>query len=262
MKKLFTILILLLINALNTFSQQNIATIDGIYRGENLIVNNPFDPDGGAGFCIFDVKVNGQKLNETTNSSSFEIDFSSFGLRPGDRISIEFQQRINCGNVEIVNPHVIMVKSTFKTKSISVEDGELVWSTTGERGQLPFTVEQFKWNKWKPLGTVEGNGTSGVNDYSYPIQLHSGENRFRVKQIDYTRRPNYSEEATHFSPQTPVEFTQKGKVVTFSASTIYEIYNSYGRIVQKGEGKQVDLSKLEKGTYYLSYDNETKKVDR
>ena len=44
--------------------------------------------------------------------------------------------------------------------------------------------------------------------------------------------------------------------ITFTGETLYEIYDYYGTIVKKGYGKQIDVSSLVKGGYYLCYDNE------
>jgi len=50
--------------------------------------------------------------------------------------------------------------------------------------------------------------------------------------------------------------------VNFSANTSYELYNVYGQIVKRGFGTNLDLNSLQKGTYYLSYDNRTEKLLR
>jgi hypothetical protein len=44
-------------------------------------------------------------------------------------------------------------------------------------------------------------------------------------------------------------------VITFSASTLYEIYDQYGNIVKRGYAASVDVSTLKKDLYYLNYDN-------
>ena len=37
--------------------------------------------------------------------------------------------------------------------------------------------------------------------------------------------------------------------------TMFELVNKYGVLVKKGEGSKVDFSGLEKGEYWVSYDN-------
>jgi hypothetical protein len=45
--------------------------------------------------------------------------------------------------------------------------------------------------------------------------------------------------------------------ITFMDETAYEIYDSKGEIVLSGKGKIIDLKTLQKGIYYINYDNKT-----
>ena len=100
---------------------------------------------------------------------------------------------------EVLNPEVLKPKSTFGTKEISFSgDGVLNWTTDNETGSLDYIVEQFRWNKWVKVGEVKGIGTPGTHSYSYKIAPHSGENRARVKQVDYSGKPRYSDDARFY----------------------------------------------------------------
>jgi len=138
-------------------------------------------------------------------------------------------------------------------------NGLFTWTTTGESGSLPFIIEQFRWNKWVKVGKVNGKGTAGTNKYSFKVNPHSGNNRFRIKQIDYTRKPRYSTEVRYRSMLPPVTFQpQKPSTeIVFSRETIYEIYDYYGNLVDKGFSARVDISKLKKGDYFLNYGTKT-----
>ena len=155
-------------------------------------------------------------------------------------------------------------RSTFNIESIKIDPktGRLIWVTSGEMGSLPFIVEQYKWNKWVKVGEVPGKGTPSLHSYSVPVHFHSGLNRFRVKQVDYTKKPHYSQVITYKSNTPPVTFKPgNGKKVSdkiyFSAPTDYEIYDYYGRLKLKGYSKTVDVSSLPKGTYFINYGNKT-----
>jgi hypothetical protein len=132
-------------------------------------------------------------------------------------------------------------------------------TTTNETGELPYKIEQFRWNKWVEVGDFEGKGSPDKNDYDVQLTtVHSGANRFRVKQVDQRGKPRYSFEAKTTSALPEITFTPgDGKkvesAINFSDVTLYEIYNAYGNIVSKGVGKRVDVSNLEKGEYYLNY---------
>ena len=256
MKKSLGIVIFLAL--FSSFISAEEIKVEGIYQGENLFVMNPF-ASTGVGFCVYEVRVNGEITMDEINSSAFEIDLSVFGFKIGDKVSVLIKHKEGC-MPKVLNPEVLKPKSTYKVLDINFDrkTNKLRWTTTGERGSLPFIVEQFKWNKWVKVATVKGKGTEGKHTYSVTVVPTSGTNKFRVKQIDYSRKPRYSPEVTFRSLDPPVTFSPaKPKTeIVFSAVTAYEIYDFYGRLVKKGKGNKVDISKLKKGDYFLNYDNQ------
>lgn len=254
-----TLLLLLLLATGSTFAGNIV--LEGNYQGKNLYVKNPF-AGSGVGFCVFEVTVNGSVTTDEWNSSAFEIDLSIHDLDPGDEVVVVIKHKDDCGPVKVLNPEVLNPKSTFKTEGITVSnDGVLQWSTTGESGVLTFIVEQFRWNKWVYVGEVEGKGRTGkTNAYSFKVTPHSGENKFRVKQVDYTGKPNYSPDVTYTSAQSPVSFSpiKVESQIDFTAETMFEVYDIHGNIVKKGYSNKIDATNLKKGLYYLNYDNDTK----
>jgi len=53
------------------FSSNSIAgtiTVEGTYQGKNLYVQNPF-AEGGVGFCVYEVVVNGKPTTDEVQSS-------------------------------------------------------------------------------------------------------------------------------------------------------------------------------------------------
>jgi hypothetical protein len=232
-------------------------TISGIYQGENLFVMNPF-ASSGVGFCVFEVTVNGQITTDEINSSAFEIDLSVFQLKSGDKVTIIIKHKEGCVP-KILNREVLQSKSTFKVLEITYDkkSNSLKWSSSSEKGSLPFIVEQYKWKKWVNVGTVDGKGTNGPNEYSLKVFTHSGMNKFRIRQTDFSQKPRYSQEATFRSLDAEVTMSpEKPKnEIIFSATTDYEIYDFYGRLVTKGRGNKVDISKYKKGDYFINFDN-------
>ncbi|GAB4281970.1 MAG: hypothetical protein Kow0068_06530 [Marinilabiliales bacterium] len=230
--------------------------MEGIFQGKNLYVMNPFS-SSGVGFCVYEVRVNGEVTTDEIMSSAFEIDLSVYQFKLGDKLKIEIKHKENC-LPKVLNPEVLKPKSTFNTVSIEVtKDGILKWVTTDEAGDLPYDVQQYRWNKWVTVGTVQGKGTPGTHSYEMKIYPHSGNNKFRVRQVDYTKKPRYSPEVTYRSMTPPVTFEPKKatNVINFSAETQYEIYDYYGNIVLKGFGKSIDITSLPKGDYFLNFDN-------
>ncbi len=103
------------------------------------------------------------------------------------------------------------------------------------------------------------------HDYSYKVKHHSGINKYRIQQTDFTGRPNSSIAVQYKSNVMELSFSpaKASKDVYFqtpdkkAAESMFEIYDSYGNLVKKGFDKQVDVSGLAKGVYYLNYDNKT-----
>ena len=236
--------------------------LEGNYHGKNLYVQNPFASEG-VGFCTFEVKVNGQVTTDEINSSAFEIDLSFFQLELGSSIEIRISHKDDC-KPKVVNPEVLKPMSTFEVASLGIsKEGLLEMTTTNETGKLPYVIEQFRWNKWVEVGEFEGKGSPEKNNYEVQLTtVHSGQNRFRVKQKDHRSKPRYSFETKLNSPLPEVTFQpgdgkKASDAINFSASTLYEIYNAYGNIVAKGVSKRVDVTGLEKGVYYLNYGTTT-----
>lgn len=240
-------------------------SIEGSYQGKNLYVQNPMDNDG-FGFCATKVTVNGDVMPGGCASSAFEIDFSLFNVEIGDPVFIVIEHNDGC-KPKILNPEVLLPKSTFIASELKcTPGGMLTWKTTNEIGKLPFIIEQYRWNKWVQVGEVQGKGTSGTNSYEFQVTPHSGENTVRVVQIDHSGTPRASKEVKFSSgvasvSKNPVKvkdvinFTANGKAV----ETRYEIYDAYGNIVKKGVGSSVPCGNLQKGAYYINFDNKMEK---
>ena len=265
MKKLLSLILLLFIGASNIFADSEIK-VSGIYQGENLYIMNPFAPSG-VGFCIYEVLINGEISTDEISSSAFEIDLSILGFTLGQNIEIIIKHRDGC-NPQVLNPEVLKPKSTFTIESIQVDKTEkLTWICSGELGTLPFYVEQFKWNKWVRISTINGVGTPGIHNYSATVHFITGVNKFRIKQVDYTKKPRYSQILTYKHLAAPVTFKpgngmKTSKEVTFSAPTNYEIYDYYGQLKKKGYGTVEDVSSYKAGTYFINYDNKTETFEK
>jgi len=265
MKRPIQLLFALFVAILVSFQSFGALSIEGSYQGKNLYVQNPMDGDG-FGFCATKVTVNGDVMPGGCASSAFEIDFSLFNVEIGDPVFIVIEHNDGC-KPKILNPEVLLPKSTFKVTDMKCSSaGKLTWSTTDEQGKLPFIIEQYRWNKWVQVGEVQGKGTPGTNSYEFQVVPHSGENTIRVVQIDHSGAPRTSKTvkfnstvaSVSFSPvkvKTIINFTSNGKPV----ETRYEIYDAYGNIVKKGIGSSVPCGNLQKGAYYINFDNKEQK---
>ena len=75
------------------------------------------------------------------------------------------------------------------------------------------------------------------NSYSFKVTSHSGENKFRVKQIGLGAIPRYSSNVVLNSMIEKPKFEVKENALAFSYETGFEVYDSYGLVVKKGFGK-------------------------
>lgn len=256
MKQVFALFLFLFIS-FTVFASGEIV-LKGVYQGKNIYVMNPF-ASSGVGFCVYEVTVNGQLTTDEINSSAFEVDLTIFQFSKGDKLIIIIKHKDGC-LPKVINPEVLKPQSTYKASLMKVSrNGVLTWTSNGESGSLPFIIEQFRWNKWVKVGSVEGKGTSGSNNYSLKVNPHAGNNRFRIKQVDYTRKPRYSPEIRYRSMSPPITFEPKkpSTEIVFSSETMYEIYDYFGNLVDKGISTRIDISRLEKGDYFLNYGTKT-----
>jgi hypothetical protein len=250
---------LLLLGALATglFAQAGTIVLDGNYQGKNIFVQNPFS-EAGVGFCVYQVTVNDKISTDEINSSAFEIDLGNFNLKLGDKVTIKIMHKDGCTPL-VLNPEVLKPKSTFDIVKQSVaNDGTYTWTTTNETGELPYIVQEKRWNKWIRVGEVMGVGSPGEHTYSFKVVPHSGENIYRVKQEDLTKRSRFSDNVTYTDPAVAAvtwTYDKKNETIHMSGGSLYEIYDQFGNIVKRGYTTDIDVSGLAKGLYYLNYDN-------
>jgi hypothetical protein len=235
--------------------------VEGEYHGKNLYVNNPMS-EAGVGFCVNEVHVNGEISTDEWNSSAFEVDLEQQGLEAGEEVLVEIRHKDGC-RPKVLNPNVLKPRATFEVEEIGIDpSGILRWTTSNEHGQLPYKIQQFKWNKWVTVGEIQGKGTPGEHEYSFETLPVSGRNRFRVKQEGMNGKERSSKAVEFHSDKKEIEYEldrSKGRV-EFTRETSFELYNMYGELVKKGYGERFDVSNLDKGTYYMNFGSKTVKL--
>ena len=263
MKKILLILNLVF-SSIFCAAQESKLDLTGKYLGKNIYVQNPF-AGTDTSFCTVKVLVNGKETNDEIYSSAYEIDLKKFNFNYGDSVNIQIIHKADC-KPKVMHPEHITPKSTFETTVIKIDSaGNLTWKTKNETGRLPFIIEQYRWSKWVKVGEVDGLGETGAkeNEYSFKItSCHSGENKFRVKQVDYGPKLNHSPDIKYVCGIPPIKMNYDNikRTASFDAETMYEIYDHYGNAVKKGSGKSVDMSKLSPNLYYLFFDNTVQEV--
>lgn len=255
--RLFFIALLTVISGL---AQAGNLILEGRYQMRNLFVINSISSDG-VGYCVYEVTMNGLVTSDEINSQAFEIDLSIYNLKLGDPVTVIIKHKDGC-SPKVLNKGALEPSPSFVCHKIDCDsNGMLTWETTEEMGKIPYMIQQFKWNKWVTVGEVMGNGTRTKNAYKFQANLTSGLNKFRVAQKSYegTYRKSQTCEVTDSSIPVSFKYDKKLKTINLSAETTYELFNPYGQILKRGRGMAVDCTALQKGEYYLSYDNKTEK---
>ncbi len=247
-----------LLNCMNLFAGE--LNLDGFYQGKNLYVVNPFSDANNTSFCITSVTVNGSASKDEIQSSSFEIDFSLMELKNGDKVVVKITYKDGC-KPSVINPEVLKPTASFSMVSIKADNNNLKWVTRGEIGSLNFLVEEFRWNNWRKIAEVKGLGTPEKAAYEVAVNTHTGTNKYRVSQTDYTRKAKYSKVAQYQTPMNVLDVTfllaDKGTKIKFSAQTVYQIWDSKGTFIKEGIEAEVNITELEKGLYHLYFDDKT-----
>ena len=237
--------------------------IEGRYQKKNIFVVNANAADG-VGFCIYQITVNSLVTSDDVNTQAFEIDLSLYKFKVGDPVTVIIKHKDGCVP-RVLNPGALEPTPSFECQHIECSrTGNLSWETINEEGKIAFTIQQFKWNKWVSVGEVMGNGTPTKNKYNFQTQLTSGSNRFRVVQKSFDGDLRKSQNCDIQSDVEPVgmRYDKKTRNISFTAETNFELYNSFGQIVKRGRGIEVECLSLPKGDYFISYDCKTDKITR
>ena len=258
MKLIFSLSLLLSALAVNA----GVFVYTGVYQGKDLYVKNPFSSDG-VGFCVFEVKVNGKITSDEVNSSAFAIDLAQFGFKVGQQVEVIIRTKDEC-EPHLINPNAIAPASTCTVKEMSLSSTKLNFKTEGETADLPFFIEQFKWNKWVVVAVVDGKGQAAKsNAYAIEVPVIDGMNKFRVRQDD-GKGVHYlmEKEVAAQAPDVTLLHDKVYDKVEFSGVTSFEVYDAFGVLVQTGSAKMIDCQAWQAGMYYLNFDNEFGRVVR
>jgi len=260
MKKLFLLTFLLF---LTQFLRAGIVIVEGKYQNKNLFIQNAFEQTG-VGFAVYAVYVNGKLTNDEINSTAFEVDLSQLQLKYGQDVTIKIFHRDGSVPPRVLNPDALKPIPTFEVVAMKMtNEGLITWTAKNEEGPLPYSIEQFRWNKWVYVGEVQGVGTAGEHSYSFQVTaLHSGENRFRIKQVGYQAKYSQEIKIVSSTPRCIYSMSKGSKQIDFTCGTLFEVYDYYGSIVKKGYGSRVDIANLQKGGYYICFDNSIAEIKK
>jgi len=237
-------------------AQTDTISISGMFYHTNVYVYNPSVSDS---FSVQSIIVNNDTITKELNANGIEIDLSTYEMNEGDRVNT---QVIYAGNYSpvIVNPQALMPPIKFRiSKPKYSKNKELKWMVRGVPGDYPIIVEQYKWNDWKTVATIDPIDTVANNLYRVRIQPHSGKNIYRVKSHNIKGEEIISRESIFSDSKTSIVSIQNRKFtneIILSSKSEYEIYDLKSNLKQSGFDRYIDISELKKGKYLLFFDNQ------
>ena len=258
MRALITLLFIALISS--SFSAELV--LQGVYRGKDIYVKNPYDPSTST-FCTDKVLVNDNVVMESPRASAFKIDLGH--LKMGALVVIRIEYKDGCAP-QIINPQVLSEEKGFKFLSSRASANSIDWTTEGEFPSGVFSVEQEIYGvdrkyTWEMLSQIEGKGNITSNRYSVSPNHFPGDNKYRIRYDSPEKEAVYSVEIVYTSTKNPITFYPLSVTtqLTLSESTDYEITDRNGRIVKSGFGSNILLQELRSGEYYLHIQNRIEK---
>jgi hypothetical protein len=238
------------------FAQTDTLMLSGRYYQSNVYVYNPSISEV---FSITQLIVNKDTINDELSTNGIEIDLSTYALLEGDRVDILIIYQGNYAPV-IVNPQALMPPVKFRiSKPRFTRDNELQWKINGAPGDYPIEVEQFKWNSWRQVASIDPVDTIENNVYTLPILPHSGSNIYRVKSIDIKGEEVESKELIFSASQLDRVYIQSEKIeneIVLSSKTEFEIYDLESNLLLSGYDRYINVKDLPKGKYQLFFDNQ------
>ncbi|MCS6794347.1 MAG: hypothetical protein NZ516_00155 [Raineya sp.] len=249
----FGLFIGLWMQSLVVFSQEII--VKGTYQGKNVYIHNPLTNDQ-KNYCIQAVYLNGNLIVRNPRTSSFEVNLAAFSI--GNSVEIKIVHSEGC-KPKIINPWVLKGQGNFKFISFTADEKNLNWSVEGETANSVYYVERMVNNNWTNVTTIQAQNPQITNTYTYPITHNVGLNKYRIKHQERSGQITYSDILDYSFTQGMVKFYPRNvsNKIYFTADVSYEISNNKKEVVKKGKGKEVDVSNLPRGVYFISFDNRT-----
>lgn len=230
----------------------------GVYQGKDLFLMNPMI-EHGVSYCIDEVYINDREFIHTLKSSALRIAPAEYGLDYGESFEVIIRYKEGCGPT-LVNPEVLRPLSTFELVDYELGyNNRLSFTTDNESGILKFSIEEFRWGAWGKVDEIDGKGGPGKNTYHVQLYPFNGNNRIRVYQENHLYQRNYSDEIViPYETEPAIVQTNLRRVrdeIELSKETRYRVIDEKGNLILKGVGSTINAEELERGEYYLQYDN-------
>lgn len=230
--------------------------IKGVYQGKNVFVQNPYNVEKKE-FCTKEVYLNDVKILSAIRNSAFSINLSN--LEIGSSVHIKIVYSEDC-QPRIINPYVLQGAENYTFNAVAVADQIIKWSLNEPVLSGRFIIEKYSENYWKPVTTA----AVVLNEKEYSVTLapfiQNGTNKFRIKYLSPKEQVFISKNIEYYSAAQQISLNNDtSNRILLSKETSYEIIDADGNKIRDGKGKEIAISNLHPGTYYLNYENKSEK---
>ncbi|MEN8249612.1 MAG: hypothetical protein ABFS32_11820 [Bacteroidota bacterium] len=230
-------------------------TIEGVYRGRDIYIQNPYVNVEGGTFCINSISINGEKKIEDPTTSAVKVSLSHLTIDAP--VSIVIRHSSLC-TPKILNPEVLNTGSSFQYIQVTTDDSSISWVTTGEMpGDGKYFIEKLKLDGWQVVSVVPGKGNLDNNQYSIGVEHYAGDNRLRIRYVLGMQEVT-SDEIDFYSDMDPIFIYPEGDVydmISLTRPTDYVIKDFDGNLLMKGEGQDINVEQLPYGEFIIIIEN-------
>ena len=233
-------------------TESNQISYSGVYRGEPLFVQNPYLPEKGV-YCIQDIRINNRAVNLDFERSALMIDFS--GISPFTPVAVQITYVDSTCVPSLVNPDAIKYHNEFRFERIAISDSSIVWETRGEHLTGSYQVQQYYLGSWEPLEIVDSEGVYGGASYQFFPAYEEGVNKYRIRYANGEIQL-HSPEVEHVYYPEPITYKREGNQLILSRGCEYVITNEDNEVVLRGSGKEIDISQIGNGEFYMVFNED------
>ena len=170
------------------------------------------------------------------------------------------------GNLEILNG-VLPIELNYFTATQEGENINLDWETLVEINNEGFEIlHSQNTEEWEIIDFVAGSNEPYTYQYIH-FDPSSGDNYYRLKQIDFDGRFDLSEirfvkieetnEAVSIYPNPTYDFVTINSSNSFETASVYDINGQLIKQIEIYELAKIDLSELESGAYFIRLSSST-----
>lgn len=238
---------ILAFGGLTAQNQSHEISYSGVYRGEPLFIQNPYSVSQKS-YCIKQIVVNDKSVKLNYNRSALMVNFDNVPKFSPVAIHITYGDSLCIPS--LVNPDAIRYHSLFTFENVLISDSSIVWMAKGEHSEGEYRIEEFYLGTWEPLESYQPKGVFGAASYSFNPVYEEGVNKFRIVYLE-NGEEILSQEVEHVYYPEPVSVQKKGNQLILSRSCSYVISDQSGMEVLNGTGKEIDISSLGNGNFYI-----------